>query len=1198
MSSPGGTAKRKRNRIPLSCTICRKRKVRCDKTKPHCTQCVKTGVVHLCHYMEQSWAGEAEKELSKDAVIKQLQDRVKYLEKMFSIMHKDGTVDMDIGGIDIGGDTNMSDNLEEKRSGLNQQSPRLSFETEKNRYDDDELDLTRQFDMLHLKTNGTVHLGATHWLAIMKGDPYLRLLWGHLFAVREKLIEWRSHNKHTSRSIGTYLSSEKSLASLANIRRSTPTPDKPKEKCSDVRTCLQPVCPIAQHGKGAKKQEREDIQGRCPISGASGSNPSLALPSFQDFAARCPSVQNIPPVARSSPDLKSRIEGTYMSHAEATKILAELLPPKRIINMFLDRFFKYLYPAISILDEPALRNEVNQIILDSKDKVVIKVSKPTDYCTLGILTLILRLTWLSLPQNSCTIELGSQCSQFIMPEATMSSNVQAKDDPILIKYETILDAITLIRKHLIHFDELSSFSNTNVNLATVQFAIIYKIFLLCFPESIQEPNHSSFATAGQDNETHQILLSSIVQMAFSYGLHRDPDNFPQLNNHFVNGKLNKDAMASTERLKHTWRKIWFFIVSLDVNQSLYLGSPRLLRNLNDFSDTKLPSSSKIDYVKDIKELIVVKNFTLFFQIDMCIISVLNHILNVSLAKSVKKYQLDSLISLLRDLCEGKRSINDVLTGLINKGLLSKAEGTCQLFTDDIYTLPTMEQILYPTRSFDTEKDKNYLLPHEMTTNALFFSKHIMLRMLLFLLNYILFTQYEPKGNEDPGVRPLARKYAQEAMDFAMDGYCNSLLFFNSTKSGGGSVLSIFSYMEVLLTPVCLDMGHRALQFMVCLVLRAECGPLDGVSESPIVGNIASSSDDDESSSSEDKNFAKENSSDVQDDVTKPIRLDAVEQLADILMNRMVLFYKLTKQISSKYLHATRMAKSTGFFITLLTKPSQEHKKKPLDKNNLPRLHDLGISSITGFFKNVPSLVLSAGGESLRRCPVYQDAIGVLLPRKMSNTNHTVCQPMPTTSVTSGVGAEFSLPPIKAYQPITYTSNDLRKTSAIRGKPNKKRKVAGADPHSTSPIKVLQKSTSPSNYSSPEVGNNTSLPPPSSQLASGSATFNMISPSQSSSAKLVDVEEKRSFFANYQPPTKIPECSSSTADYNPDFEDFLMQSSNFNGLMINPSSIIEAVGFDHYGANPDPSNMLNTDLLPIDDIGIIDMQQNNDFAAYL
>ena len=59
------TSRKKRNRVPLSCTICRKRRLRCDKQKPSCSNCCSLNISHLCHYMRQTWA-ENEAEWSED----------------------------------------------------------------------------------------------------------------------------------------------------------------------------------------------------------------------------------------------------------------------------------------------------------------------------------------------------------------------------------------------------------------------------------------------------------------------------------------------------------------------------------------------------------------------------------------------------------------------------------------------------------------------------------------------------------------------------------------------------------------------------------------------------------------------------------------------------------------------------------------------------------------------------------------------------------------------------------------------------------------------------------------------------------------------------------------------------------------------------------------------------------------------------
>ncbi|ONH69797.1 Multidrug resistance regulator 1 [Cyberlindnera fabianii] len=49
-----GPAK-KRLRVPNSCVVCRRRKIKCNKGRPACEECVKRGVSHLCHYDDPVW---------------------------------------------------------------------------------------------------------------------------------------------------------------------------------------------------------------------------------------------------------------------------------------------------------------------------------------------------------------------------------------------------------------------------------------------------------------------------------------------------------------------------------------------------------------------------------------------------------------------------------------------------------------------------------------------------------------------------------------------------------------------------------------------------------------------------------------------------------------------------------------------------------------------------------------------------------------------------------------------------------------------------------------------------------------------------------------------------------------------------------------------------------------------------------------
>lgn len=52
-ASPQIPKKRSRVRQPLSCSVCRKRKLKCDRARP-CGTCIKKSIVHLCHYEDDN----------------------------------------------------------------------------------------------------------------------------------------------------------------------------------------------------------------------------------------------------------------------------------------------------------------------------------------------------------------------------------------------------------------------------------------------------------------------------------------------------------------------------------------------------------------------------------------------------------------------------------------------------------------------------------------------------------------------------------------------------------------------------------------------------------------------------------------------------------------------------------------------------------------------------------------------------------------------------------------------------------------------------------------------------------------------------------------------------------------------------------------------------------------------------------------
>ncbi|EDO15489.1 hypothetical protein Kpol_467p1 [Vanderwaltozyma polyspora DSM 70294] len=1264
--SASNKVKRKRNRIPLSCTICRKRKVKCDKTRPHCNQCTKTGVAHLCHYMEQSWAEEAEKELSKEAELKQLKERVKSLKDMLAdlqsknIYRNGNTSENSTSGSPSLTDLPMKIKTEINNilpiEAIERTSLTFGYDT-KNKYDNDELDLTRNFDMLHLKNNGTIHLGATHWLAIMKGDPYLKLLWRHIFTMREKLNEWYSKKKDFSKeqissgqcpiNHGSAIKNDSKLKieqakinSKLNLATRKLLPTQPDFHAAQKNRYSTNKCPIDYAAltppgyQGILPKGMPNIK-KCPIDHSQfkkGSpdnvmpsrkldekiivNKSIkpksendsSLPTFNRLKSKCP-VDHNSFIQKDKTPPATMVSDIPLTQRDVMDRLSILLPPEDIILLYLDLFFDCMYPTIPILDEQNFRAQIGRIFYNMPSvspeltestrygtKVKLRFSKSADYCNTGILLIILRLAWLSLPSNSCKTTLGQGTGLSLSSPVNTSSANRMRINSILSKYEPSVEAIELVKKHLIKFDELSSTSNSNVSLTTIQFAIFFKLYLMCCGD-LPEVNLTSSPSlgAGQDNESHQVLLSSIIQMAFSCGLHRDPDNFPQLNTFSNsddtnaisavtkhNSKLLKNAQNSSERFKHAWRKTWYHIISLDVQQSLSLGTPRILRNLKDISDTKLPSSSKIDYVSDIKELIVVKNYTLFFQIDLCIIATLNHILNISIAKNVRKFELDLLISSLQGLTYGTRNICEVINELMKNGLLSSVEGKVDQLSDEIYTLPSIDEIISLNNSSSSESEQHKRIESgpEFSSNALFLSKHMTIRMLLYLLNYILFTHYEPMGNEDPGTIVLAKQYAQETLNYAMEGYRYCMLFFNTVSSSNKNH-SIFNNMDVILAPLFLDIGNRAIQFIVCLILRAKCGPLTGMGDTTILANNNTSNSENESTSSMDEEHNSKTN--VSNNINDKIDINVGDRLADMLTDRMILFNNLTKEISGKFQYASRLTKSTGFFISLLSNQKPDLSKTDLNyrANNIPTK-----AGMSGFFKNMPSLILSGDKDSLKRCPVYQDALG-FVNFKPGSLNNTI-SPLQQDQKQLSMGTK--LPPIVAYKPVTFS----RETTPVNSSPvesdHKRRKISVEptvvnDSNETIDGPLTVDATSDDRNIKGNL-NMEPLPP----LDSIAGDFSILQSVNSTAANTNDDSNGELILGggldaiNNQLSSGFENIMDSNIQISNQFEDFLLQNSNFNGMRINPSSIVEAVGMNL--ENTENNGEIDPDdFLPIDNMVI-------------
>ena len=239
-----------RNRTPLSCSVCRSRKVKCDKNKPHCNSCVNTGYKHLCQYLSPEWSKDGYNQIFQEKEITDLKDKIKYLEKM------------------LAGYQNKEQPIKIQQDDLSFLSNITSKQNNAKKYYYDEITVSKRFESLHInpKTNLFTYLGSTHYLSILKGDPYLKLLWEHVFKIREKLLEYQVYQRNISmkkqmKKAVKNTQEMKCPVSHTKMMQEAPTGKCPVNHMDIMQNSNIKKCPVAHDSL-----PDDPTQMKCPIS--------------------------------------------------------------------------------------------------------------------------------------------------------------------------------------------------------------------------------------------------------------------------------------------------------------------------------------------------------------------------------------------------------------------------------------------------------------------------------------------------------------------------------------------------------------------------------------------------------------------------------------------------------------------------------------------------------------------------------------------------------------------------------------------------------------------------------------------------------------------------------------------------------------------------------------------------------------------
>lgn len=215
----------------------------------------------------------------------------------------------------------------------------------------------------------------------------------------------------------------------------------------------------------------------------------------------------------------------------------------------ISQFFLVAYRFFPLVEESDFRRHLDEIIgeEDYTDTKIahFAIKKKVDYAVIGLL-IFLRIAYLSLSSN---IDFG--------PTDVQESPL-ASEREYFLPNPINIEAFTVARKCFNQFDYFNC-----IDIQVLQLVLFIRIYYIYAREEGDD----------FDGKISRILNSTIIQMAYSMGLHRDPGHLPY---NFNNTELNKNLN----------RKIWYFIVCLDYNNSILSADPLSTKIIP--ADTKIP----------------------------------------------------------------------------------------------------------------------------------------------------------------------------------------------------------------------------------------------------------------------------------------------------------------------------------------------------------------------------------------------------------------------------------------------------------------------------------------------------------------------------------------------------------------------------------------------------------------------------------
>lgn len=216
-----------------------------------------------------------------------------------------------------------------------------------------------------------------------------------------------------------------------------------------------------------------------------------------------------------------------------------VLPSRKAIWMFIDCFFAHVYVFFPFLDQFEFEEHIARILgSDSRaaeNVTHLHTKHKLDYINLGLLVVVLRFGYLSLFTNSDAVNLQNLNST--------AESGPAADMKYLLNNPIHMDAIELSNESLMQCGFLRY-----SNIPMLQLSLYLKLYYMFAPENCDSP----------DDTNAKGNTALVINTAVSLGLHREPSQF---------GLTARDGKTD-----HLCRKIWYFLLTLDITESMSTGA--------------------------------------------------------------------------------------------------------------------------------------------------------------------------------------------------------------------------------------------------------------------------------------------------------------------------------------------------------------------------------------------------------------------------------------------------------------------------------------------------------------------------------------------------------------------------------------------------------------------------------------------------